>query len=92
MRHRLKRPTAESRSPHGRRRRFDEVQTMEKLNFKLFKLRLNGSDHLFLSDFRWPTSARSDGQGDGRALRAVMRSVVVTVRKTRPPNPFPAMP
>ena len=24
---------------------------MEKLNFKLFKLRLNGSDHLFVSHF-----------------------------------------
>jgi hypothetical protein len=54
-RHRLKRPSAES-TPWTAPTRFDEVQTKEKF---IFKLRLNGSDHLFLSDFRCPPSARS---------------------------------
>ena len=80
--------------PHGRGRRgFDEVQTKEKLaSADVFTLRLNGSDHVdrcFLSDFRWPTSARSGRRGDGRALRAVIRSVAITVRKKRLPYPFP---
>ena len=39
--------------------------------------------------FRWPTSARSGRRGDGRALRAVIRSVAITVRKKRLPYPFP---
>ena len=60
MRHRLKRPTAESRSRHGRRRRASmRFKRRRSSTCKLFKLRLKGSDHLFLSDFRCPPSARS---------------------------------
>jgi hypothetical protein len=51
---RLKRPTAERReAPWTGPTRFDEVQTKETqlASADLFKLRLNGSDHLFLSIF-----------------------------------------